>query len=260
VTYLFSPNPYKGTNAPNRAPDGGNEPSERERFEREVSLLNLFGVGGQGTVANFAYQGVWNAEVRLMYQQRADAFARELRTAAQSGRFTWRQAAEEANFVRNEVMYAMRLRSTAVGRAIAEKEKLKGVTLNAMIEKKTFELYKHKNFYNLAPHQRNQVYKAVVESSAKSNPRINAASQYAKAAGRALIVIAVSISVYEIYTADDKMVAVKKEGAIVGGGIGGGILGGGVAGLACGPGAVVCVSVGAFVGGVLGAVGVSFFW
>ncbi|QFQ77129.1 DUF3265 domain-containing protein [Vibrio harveyi] len=39
-----------------------------------------------------------------------------------------------------------------------------------------------------------------------------------------------------------------------------GIAGGAIAGLACGPGAPVCVSVGAFIGGTLAAFGASIAW
>ena len=38
------------------------------------------------------------------------------------------------------------------------------------------------------------------------------------------------------------------------------VLGAGVAGLACGPGAPVCVTLGAFVGGALAAIGIDSFW
>ena len=39
-----------------------------------------------------------------------------------------------------------------------------------------------------------------------------------------------------------------------------GLAGGALAGLACGPGAPVCVTLGAFVAGTLAALGVSTFW
>ncbi|QCP13991.1 hypothetical protein FCL38_28915 [Pseudoduganella umbonata] len=43
-------------------------------------------------------------------------------------------------------------------------------------------------------------------------------------------------------------------------GIGGSIAAGALAGLACGPGAPVCVTIGAFVGGALAAFGAGFVW
>lgn len=79
-------------------------------------------------------------------------------------------------------------------------------------------------------------------------------------AGRGLLVVSIALSVYTIATADDKAAATGREAAITGAGIGGGIAGGAIAGLACGLGAPVCVTIGAFVGGALGAFGVAIAW
>ena len=79
-------------------------------------------------------------------------------------------------------------------------------------------------------------------------------------AGRGLIVISIALSVYTVATADDKLNAASREATITGAGIGGGLAGGAIAGLVCGPGAPVCVTVGAFVGGALAAFGVSIAW
>lgn len=77
---------------------------------------------------------------------------------------------------------------------------------------------------------------------------------------RSLIVLSLGISVYTVSTAENKYEAAKREVAITGAGVGGGVAGGALAGLACGPGAPVCVAVGAFAGGALAAFGVSYAW
>lgn len=51
--------------------------------------------------------------------------------------------------------------------------------------------------------------------------------------------------------AEDKIATTQRELAVTGAGIGGSIVGGALAGLACGSGALVCVAVGAFVGGAV---------
>lgn len=76
-------------------------------------------------------------------------------------------------------------------------------------------------------------------------------------AGRGLVVLSLAIAVYNIATAQDHWAAARREGAIFGGGIVGGAVGGAVAGLACGPAAPVCVTLFIFIGGTLGAFGVS---
>lgn len=80
--------------------------------------------------------------------------------------------------------------------------------------------------------------------------------------GRGFLFVTLAVAVYNIVTAEDKVEATAREGVILGGGFVGGAAGGAVAGLACGPGAIICVTVGVFVGGALGAMGadLSFGW
>ncbi len=56
----------------------------------------------------------------------------------------------------------------------------------------------------------------------------------------------------------DKLSASRREVVSTGAGVAGSVAAGALAGLACGPGAPVCVTIGAFVGGALAAYGASF--
>lgn len=94
----------------------------------------------------------------------------------------------------------------------------------------------------------------------KSDPTISRWMRRLGPAGRGLLVLSLAVSIYQIANAEDRIAAAKREAAVTGAGIGGGIAGGALAGLACGPGAPVCVTVGAFAGGVLAAFGVSLIW
>jgi hypothetical protein len=228
----------------------------RAHFERDVEFLEQL----VGTTANGGFQFAYNTELRFAYQRKAREFAQDLRNQAQRGSITWQQAATEANRVRNEVMYAIRAQNTAPFRAYAESLKREGKTLNDLIQEKTLKRYGHPNFHLLAEAQKGEIYKQIVESAAKSNSGVNLTAQRLSYVGRTLIIISVAIAVYNVTTTENKSAAAAKEASIIGGGIGGGVVGGGVAGLACGPGAPVCVGIGAFVGGVLGAFGVSLFW
>lgn len=78
--------------------------------------------------------------------------------------------------------------------------------------------------------------------------------------GRSLILQSLALSTYNVLTARNKSNAIKRELTTATAGIGGGIAGGALAGLACGPGAPVCVTMGAFVGGALAAFGAGFIW
>lgn len=83
---------------------------------------------------------------------------------------------------------------------------------------------------------------------------MNATASMFSKLGRGVLIVTIGVAVYHIAVAEDKVKATAREGVI----IGGGFAGGAVAGLACGPGAPVCVTVGVFVGGALGALGADF--
>jgi hypothetical protein len=76
------------------------------------------------------------------------------------------------------------------------------------------------------------------------------------------MVATLGIEIDNVAVAADKGKAVAREAVVSGGGFAGGAAGGALAGMACGPGAPVCVTVGEFVVGALGAVGadMSFGW
>ena len=72
--------------------------------------------------------------------------------------------------------------------------------------------------------------------------------------------LSLAISVYEIYNAEDKLSEAGCQAAITGAGIGGGWAAGALAGLACGPGAPVCVVNAGFVEAALVAWGMGEIW
>jgi predicted lipid-binding transport protein (Tim44 family) len=74
-----------------------------------------------------------------------------------------------------------------------------------------------------------------------------------------LWILSISLSVYNVATAQDKTTAALHEARDLGVGLAGGMAGGAIAGLMCGPGAPVCVTVGVFVGGALAVLGVQAF-
>jgi hypothetical protein len=228
--------------------------SERAAFESSIRAL-------EAEVASLAAHLSLDANARQLYARQIKAMAEELRNQVGSGKINWKQAAEQAHEARNVIMEVVRSRSTPVERAMAERLKREGKTLNELIAKKTLQLFGEKaNFHRLTPAQQNQVYSEIVKAAGSSNPRVTNTMRRMAKAGRALIFISISLSVYTIVTAEDMEAAAIKEVTVSAAGIGGGIAGGAVAGLACGPGAPVCVTIGAFVGGALAAFGVDFFW
>lgn len=218
----------------------------------------------QGLEAELANVGVHlsvDARAREVYAAQIRVMADELRMEATNGRTTWADAAARAQETRNLVMDTIRGRSTPVGRAIAQSLKREGKSLNELIARKTGQLFgPAANFSRLPASAQNRVYAEIVKSAAKSNPQVTATMRRLSRAGRGLVFLSVALSAYEIATADDKLRAASRELTVTGAGIGGGIAGGAIAGLACGPGAPVCVTIGAFVGGAVAALGVDLLW
>ena len=203
----------------------------------------------------------WDASVRHDYAIRIRAFADDLRSQALAGRVPWREAATQAGEVRNVTLELLRRNSTPVGRAAAQRIKPEGKSLNEMVASKTLKLHgAQADFRRLSGVQQDAVYAEIVKSAGKSNWKIDATMRRLGRAGKGLVFLSLALSVYEVAVADDKIAAAGRELAVTGAGIGGSIAGGALAGLACGPGAPVCVVVGAFVFGALAAFGTDMWW
>ncbi len=235
-------------------PAAGAADKDRSAFETAVWLLKVE-MGNAGTYMTI------DANARIAYTRQIDAMANELRTQALSGRITWAQAAQQAQDTRNVIMEVIRGRSTPFGRAMAQQIKAEGKTFNELIARKVQQLHgPGAQFDRLTGAQQNAVYAEIVKSAGKSNPRVTQTMRGLSRAGRGLIVLSLAMSVYNVANAQDKVAAAGREVAVTGAGIGGGMAGGALAGLACGPGAPVCVAVGAFVGGALAAFGMDMLW
>ncbi len=235
------------------------------QFELEAPsderLLDAALEGFEAQLASVGAQLSIDGAARAQYQRLIHAMADELRDEARAGRISWAQAAEQANEARNAVMQTLRARSTPVGRALAQRLKREGRTLNELIARKVVQLHGPKaDFAQLAPSQQNAVYAEIVKSAGKSDPTVSRWMRRLGRAGRGLLLLSLAVSIHEIAVAEDRVAAARREAAVTGAGIGGGIAGGALAGLACGPGAPLCVTVGAFAGGVLAAFGVSMLW
>jgi hypothetical protein len=234
------------------------EPSKTDAdeatFERTMKSL-------EAEITNVAAHLVIDTKARAIYSREIKRMSDKLRADARAHRITWAAAARQAQETRNLIMGIMRSRSTPVGRAFAEKMKLKGTSLNQLIALKTLKLYGEKaNFSRLSRVKQNAVYASIVRSAGSSNINVTRTMASLTYAGRGVLFVAIALSTYQIATSSNKMGAFQKELAVNGASVAGGIAGGAVAGLACGPAAPVCVTVGAFVGGALAAFGTSYVW
>ncbi|CAB4392226.1 unnamed protein product [Rhizophagus irregularis] len=229
-------------------------PKTNDRIDFENAIKAL-----EAQVANVGTHLTIDSVARQAYRREIQQMADALRKDVSNGKMTWAQAAQQAQETRNLVMEASRLRSTPVGRSFAQKMKPAGFSLNELVAKYATQMYgKSVVFSKLTPTQKNRIFAALVAAAGKSNVKVSVALARVSFAGRSLLILSLGLSAYTIATSTDKVAAAKKESLATGAGIAGGIAGGALAGLACGPGAPVCVTVGAFVGGALAAYGAGF--
>ena len=230
------------------------EEDDKRLFENAMRVL-------EADIMSIGMHLAIDSDARHAYSKEIAAMSSELRSQVRRGRITWRMAAEQAQETRNVIMEISRKHSTPVGRAVAESLKLKGKTMDELIKKYTRVLFgEHTDFHNLNARKKNEVYAAIVESSGGSRPNVSKSMDKAGPTARGVIIISLAISVYTVANAEDKLQAASREVAINGASVVGAFSGGALAGLACGPAAPICVSIGAFVGGTLAAFGTSFLW
>jgi hypothetical protein len=203
---------------------------------------------------NFGYRFIQDGAVRLDYIAKTQAISKTIRAEVAAGRLTFGEAAQEANKLRNAILDASRLKSSDLGRAIAEAAKGTGLTLPELEAYYAQKLLK-KGFESLTQPEKNRVWLEIVEAAGRQRPSFNVKAVRLARVGRGFIVFSVAIAVYNVAAAEEKGRQASKEVTTAGAGVLGGVAGGALAGLACGPGAPVCVAIGIFAGGALAALG-----
>lgn len=228
--------------------------SDEEVFENAIKSL-------EATAASTGMHLEIDSTARRIYAREIKAMSDNLRSDVARGKLTWVQAAQQAQTTRNIIMQLSRSNTTPVGRAYAQRTKLEGRGLNALVAEKTVKLFgKSALFDRLTSSQQNRVFAEIVASAGRSQPVVTRNVARLSYLGRSVILLSVALSIYNVLTARDKSTAIKREVATTTAGIGGSIAAGALAGLACGPGAPVCVTIGAFVGGALAAFGAGLIW
>jgi hypothetical protein len=228
--------------------------SDEETFENAIKSL-------EATTASIGMHLEIDSVGRRIYAREIKAMSDNLRREVARGKLTWAQAAEQAQATRNIVMQLVRSRTTPVARAFAESKKAEGRSLNALVAEKTEKLFgKNALFAKLTPSKQNRVFAEIVASAGRSQPTITRNMLRLSYLGRSVILLSLALSTYNVLTARNKSSAIKRELVTTTAGISGSIAAGALAGLACGPGAPACVTIGAFVGGALAAFGAGFIW
>lgn len=231
--------------------------------QTESSELNSAIAGFESTAFNFGMRFIPDSMVRAEYNKKAKLLSSEIVSQVNSGKISASEGAKRASGMRNILMDTLRGKTSEIAIAYAKNQKITGKTM-AQLEAHYAKKLLGKSFDALSPGQKNKVWKEIVFASGRPQAKATKLAKVFGIAGKSFIALTITISVYNIVTADDKLQATAKESAVIGGGLLGSVTGGALAGLACGPGAPVCVGIGVFVGGVMFAIGAEIafesFW
>jgi hypothetical protein len=208
-------------------------------------------------VLNFSRRFIQDSGVRADYVAQAEKVSREILEGVEKGELTPGEAAIQAHSMRNGLLDSARLKNSDIGRAVSEAEKASGLTIEELLAKYSQEIFK-KDFSALGAAEQDAVFLQVVRAAGRPNPRFTALATKLGTAGKGLLIISVSLAVYTVATSERPGREAARQGAGAGVGFLGSLAGGAIAGLACGPGAPICVGVGVFVGGLVFALGSDF--
>ena len=199
---------------------------------------------------NFANSYINDIGVRQQYIRQTQEMSQSLKEAVRSGAKSPSEAGKIANQMRNEIMEALRIKSSSLGKARAKAMKLKGMTMDEAIIKYSNKRFKQP-FDALTKGQQDEVMMDIVASAGRPNAKVNLKLSRLGAAARGLWVLSFVVAAYNIGTAEDKVDATGREAASLAGGMAGGAATGAAVGIWAGP---VGVGIGIAVGGALGAI------
>ena len=210
---------------------------------------------------NFAQRFIKDSRVRENYVAQAKEFCQEILSEYANGDVTAAEAASKANAMRNSLLDASRLNNSDIGRAISEAEKAAGKSLEELMEHYATKLH-GKPFAELTATEQDAVFLQIVKAAGRPNPKWTARAALFGKVGKGLLIVSLAIAVYNIASSDRPGREAAKQASTLGAGFLGSVAGGAAAGFACGPGAPVCVTIGALAGGIVFAVGadLSFDW
>jgi len=221
--------------------------SKQDQFLRDA--LDDFAASAR----NFGGAFIKDARARANYVRKIEQMSKEVLTDVRAGRETGEAGAEFARQMRNAIMDETRRQSSSIGKAAAQAIKPSGKTLVQLIEENAAKLFPGKTFVNLAKAERQQVFEEIILAAGRSRPAVTAMIPRWSMLGRGCLLFTAAITVYDIWTADNKIQAGLNDAIIFGGGAAGGAIAGAATGLICGPGAPFCSTALFIVGGIMGA-------
>ncbi|MGH1372687.1 MAG: hypothetical protein ACRBBW_11660 [Cellvibrionaceae bacterium] len=202
----------------------------------------------------FATKFIPDSKYRTEYMRKTREASREIKELVKAGKLSPLEGAKRASEIRNTIMDATRGKLSNIGKAWSHNLKVSGKSLQELEMHYALDKF-GKNFETLSDSNKNLVWKEIVAASGRQRPSANFKAKAVGVLGKSLVVLTVSLTLYNIISAEDKVRATAKEGVVIGAGVGGMLAGGYVASLACGPGAFFCAAAWTFAVGAEAAFG-----
>jgi hypothetical protein len=216
-----------------------------DELKRALALL-------EGEAANLARILTTEDRVRKWYLKQISKASKDVMQEYRSGRLGALDAVRQAHGLRGQIVQDARNRGTALGRAIAIKLKKDNPPLRFFEDRNAIQLFE-KPFADLNRQQQIKVWELTVIKSGVDRSLISKLVKVGGHVGRGLWVATLAMVAYSVIEAENKAREAARQSVTIGGGIAGGAAGGAVAGLLCGPGAPICATAGVVIGGIVGA-------
>ena len=188
--------------------------SEQQTSQELQSALS----GLESAAFNFGVRFIPDSMVRAEYNRKAKMLSKEILDEVTSGKISVSEGAKRASEMRNVLMDALRGKTSEIARAYAIKQKVMGKSLPDLEQKYAKKLF-GQSFEKLSSSNKNKVWKEIVFSAGRPQVKANKLAKVFGVAGKSFIALTITISVYNIATADDVLKATAKESAVIGGGL-----------------------------------------
>jgi len=198
----------------------------------------------------FALDAMKDSKARAHYQKNIKRFSDLIKEEVKTKKITVKNAAILAHKIRGVIMEETRLISSATAKAYAKSKKSGNPSIDVFEEKYSQKNF-NKKFSSLSASEKEAVYRQIINSAGRDNPKVTQMSKRLKIASRVAVVVTAYISVTAIADAENKPKELIRQGVILGSSAAGGRLAGRAAAARCGPN-WICVGFSVLVGGMFG--------
>ncbi|KAJ3559521.1 hypothetical protein NM688_g294 [Phlebia brevispora] len=143
-----------------------------------------------------------DATVRTQYASAVATGAADIRARWASGALSRNKAVSQAVDLRNTWLRDCRARSSPLGLLVAESIKPRGLSVKEILNRYALRIF-NREFASLTPAQGRQIIAAAIDASGRANPRVTRFMKNLGRVGKAVAMVGVAISVYEVVSAED---------------------------------------------------------